>query len=85
MELGRGLQYGRASRVYGPTPRLTACVTPGTKLGHVWYQNLQSFHRQIAQDKEIVKIVLLLTGGFRFAAVHPQIKYKKPHHRYKLY
>ena len=44
-------------------------ILRATKKVYIWGQDrsnvkhLQSFHRQIAQDKEIVKIVLLLTGA----------------------
>jgi len=51
-------------------------ILRATKKVYIWGQarsnikHLQSFHRQIAQDKEIVKIVLLLTGAVEGAKSH---------------
>uniref|UniRef100_A0A7S0HBM9 Uncharacterized protein n=1 Tax=Hanusia phi TaxID=3032 RepID=A0A7S0HBM9_9CRYP len=51
-------------------------ILRATKKVYIWGQDrenvkhLQSFHRQIAQDKEIVKIVLLLTGAVEGAKIH---------------
>jgi hypothetical protein len=51
-------------------------ILRATKKVYIWGQDrsntkhLQSFHRQIAQDKEIVKIVLLLTGAVEGAKTH---------------
>ena len=51
-------------------------IVQATKKIYIWGQDrenpktLQSFHRQISQDKEIVKIVMLLTGAVEGAKTH---------------
>jgi len=51
-------------------------IVQSTKKVYIWGQDrdnvktLQSFHRQISQDKEIVKIVMLLTGAVEGAKTH---------------
>ncbi len=51
-------------------------IVQATKKIYIWGQDrenvkiLQSFHSQILQDKEIVKIVMLLTGAVEGAKTH---------------